>query len=1044
MKLDYRQRLLATTLLVGASVVATPAFAQDAPPPQPVCPPGVPEGTDGCVPPDTSAVPSIPETTTPVEGQTAITQSATGEQVETGGDIVVTGSRIPQPNLESASPVTVVTSQEVKVSGTSRTEDLVNSLPQAFAAQGSNVSNGATGTATVNLRGLGTSRTMVLINGRRMQPGDPRQPVADINFIPTQLIRRVDVLTGGASSVYGADAVAGVVNFIMDNTFTGFRIDGQASAFNHYNDVDGRVVRAMTEIADLFGQEFHFPRGWSTNGGAQDIAGVFGASFDDGRGHVQAYATYRNQDPVLQSTRDYSFCALGSFAPQYVPDYGEFYCGGSSTSPQGRFIVVNPVTGGNYTLGPNQTFVPGFPLFNYAPYNFFQRPDERYTLGTFANYEISPGFNPYLEAMFMNDRSDAQIAPSGNFANTSTLNCDNPLLSAQQLSIICPEGGTFLDANGIERSTVVILRRNVEGGGRNSDQEHTSWRVVAGMRGDITRGISYDTYYQYGKTKLEQIYENDFSVTRLQRALDVVTDPATGQPVCRTFLTGEDPNCVPWNIFQEGGVTPEALTYLQVPGFQVGYVSQTIAHGDVTIAGDEYGWRMPWAENGIGANIGVSYAKNQLQTRVDEAFRTGDLAGQGGPTVPVEGEFDVREIFGEIQIPIVENNFIDLFQIGAGYRFSNYHVADNSFNTDTYKISAELAPIEDVRFRGSYNRAVRAPNVIELFTPQSLGLAGATDPCAGPNPAATLEECARTGVTAAQYGNISPNPANQYNALFGGNPELSPEEADTYTAGVVIQPRFIPGLALTADYFDIRIQNLISSGFGFQTTLNACLQANQLCDLIQRDALGTLWLTGSFIRLNNVNIGGLETRGVDFQGSYGRRLGGWGTLNVSFVGTWLHDLLVDTGLALGDGLDGQYDCASWYGATCGTPNPKWRHKLRIGLTMPSGLGVSGQWRYFSKVENDTLSNDPDLQIGDGPSSNPGDRELKAMSFFDLAFTARLAQRLNLRVGANNIFDTDPPLASGNTVGPPSGNGNTFPQVYDSLGRYIFAGFTIDF
>ena len=224
MKLDFRQRLLATTLLVSASMVASPAFAQDAPAPADEAP---------------------AETVAPVEGTTQPSTSATGEKIDESADIIVTGSRIPQPNLTSASPVTVLTAQEIKLQGTTRTEDLINSLPQSFAAQGSNISNGSTGTATVNLRGLGSSRTLVLINGRRLMPGDPRSPVADLNFIPASLVKRVDVLTGGASSVYGADAVAGVVNFIMDTSFVGLRIDGQTSVFNHSNRITGDVAEAI-------------------------------------------------------------------------------------------------------------------------------------------------------------------------------------------------------------------------------------------------------------------------------------------------------------------------------------------------------------------------------------------------------------------------------------------------------------------------------------------------------------------------------------------------------------------------------------------------------------------------------------------------------------------------------------------------------------------------------------------------------------------------------------------------------------------------------
>jgi outer membrane receptor protein involved in Fe transport len=1004
MKLDFRQRLLTTTLLVGASIVASPALAQTTPP-----------ATNTPSPPDNSATPSVPETTAPVEGQTVVpSTNAQGENVRASQDIVITGTRIPQPNLTSASPVTVLSSQEVKLQGTTRTEDLINSLPQSFASQGSNIANGSTGTATVNLRGLGSARTLVLVNGRRLQPGDPRQgSVADINFI-------------------------------MDTNFRGLRIDGQASTFMHDNRAGPNIIQPNLD------RDFPPPNGLSVNGGAQDIAGAFGAAFDDGRGSILAYATYRTQDPVLQSTRDYSFCALGTTYTEENP----FYCGGSSTSAEGVFRVTNATTGALDAFHLSGTsFLPGTTVFNFAPYNYFQRPDERYTFGAFAEYEISPGAKPYLEAMFMNDRSVSQIAPSGSFNSVTTIACDNALLSAQQLSIVCgPNASTFTGSlngqEGVLQSRTRIARRNVEGGGRQDDLEHTAYRIVGGVRGDLLRGLSYDAYYQFGTTRLNQTYRNDFSVTRLRRATDVVLDGA-GNLVCRAALTGIDTACVPYNIFAEGGVTQEALTYLQTPLMLRGHVNETIANANMTFEGGEYGLQTPWSDRGIGMNVGAEYRKESLQTVVDENFRLGEGAGQGGPTLPVAGSFDVRELFTEVQIPIVSHSFFEELTLTAGYRYSDYKVAGNHFNTDTYKVALEFAPIRDIRARASYNRAVRAPNVVELFSSVGLGLAGNNDPCAGAVVGGlvqgnTFEECARTGVTAAQFGVIPKNPANQYNALFGGNPNLSPETADTYTAGLVLQPRFIPGLAVTVDYFNIKVKDLVGT-LGFSTILDQCLTSGDpfFCSKIHRDSSGSLWLDNSAnVELTNTNIGGLKTKGVDLNASYAHRFGGMGTLNLSLVGTWLDELSVDTGVVpLSGGGNGVYDCAGLYGATCGTPNPEWRHKFRVGFTLPNGLGISGQWRYFSKVLNDTTSNDPDVPAG---SEAPSDFKMPSQSYFDLALTARLADRYNFRLGANNIFDKEPPVASGSVVGPPFGNGNTYPQVYDALGRYLFAGVTIDF
>ena len=1055
MKLDFRQRLLTTTLLVGASMAASPAFAQ-------TTTPDTAAGTQ----PDTTAAP-------------ATAAPATAAPAPSGQDIVITGTRIPQPNLTSASPVTVLGSQDIKLAGTTRTEDLINSLPQAFASQGSNISNGSTGTASVNLRGLGSARTLVLVNGRRLQPGDPRLgSIADINFIPSSIVKRVDVLTGGASSVYGADAVAGVVNFIMDSGFTGLRIDAQASTFMHYNNASDAILNA--DVA----RGFRPPHGWSVNGGAQDISAAFGTNFDDNRGHIMAYATYRKQDALLQASRDYSFCSLaartagqGGLGSGTPPR--NFNCGGSATSAFATLFT----NVGTFHVAGNQ-FAPGTVPFNFGPYNFYQRPDERYTFGAFAEYEIAPGARPYLEAMFMNDTSNSQIAPSGNFFNTNTINCDNPLLSTQQFNTICVPNNTFVDANGVTRAIAYVGRRNVEGGGRSDHLEHTAWRVVAGVKGDILRGVSYDAYYQFGTTRLSQVYQNDFSVSRLQMAMDAVANPAVGgivgipvgTPICRIRLT--DPTnlvgqaCVPYNIFQQGGVTPDQLAFLQIPLIQRGHVDETVADVNFTVEGGEYGIQTPWSDRGVGLNVGVEYRKESLITEPDVSFQLGDGAGQGAPTLPVQCEhgvpvaqggpcgFDVREGFAELQVPIISHSFIDEFTLTGGYRYSDYKVANNHFSTDTYKVEARLAPIPDILARASYNRAVRAPNAVELFTQQFVGLGGTVDPCAGPAVGGlvngnTAAQCANSGVTAGQFGNVIANPANQYNALFGGNTALSPEKADTYTFGVLLKPRWVPGLAISVDYFDIKVRNLIST-LGFQTVLGTCIATGDpfFCSKVHRNPNnGSLWQgTVGFVETTNTNIGGLRTKGFDINGNYSHRMGGLGTLSASYVGTILRELEIDTGVAPVSGAgDGKFDCAGFYGNTCGSfltgaPNPKYRHALRLGFTLPNGIGLSGRWRYFSSVKNDALMNDCDVNGTATCVGNPAPANAKipAQSYFDLSLQARIADKYQFRLGVNNLLDKSPPIVGGEVSNAPFGNGNTFPQVYDALGRFLFAGVTLDF
>lgn len=927
--------------------------------------------------------------------------------------IIVTGTRIRQPNLESASPVTVVGSEDIANTGTTRVEDLVNSLPQVFAGQGGNISNGSSGTATLNLRNLGSERTLVLVNNRRLVPGDPNSSAADINMIPAALIKRVDVLTGGASSVYGSDAVSGVVNFVMDTDFEGIRLDSQYSFYMHNNRADSSVT------GPLDSRNFGYPTGTSTDGGAVDATLTIGTSFDDGRGHITAYVGYRKINAVLQGNRDYSSCALAG------TQAGGFSCGGSSTSPSGRFLLTDDFSSYQPNPDGSQTFVPGFAIFNYNPLNYYQRPDERYTAGFFANYEINDSIKPYAEFMFMDDRTVAQIAPSGDFGNTSTLNCDNPLMSAQQLSIICRPSNiiaTRVDpttGNSYDVAGVYLLRRNIEGGPRQDDLQHTSYRTVIGTQGDLGKTWSYDMYYQYGRTNFAETYLNDLSATRVARALDVVTGP-NGTPVCRSTLDGTDPNCVPWNVFTLNSVDPAAVNYLSTPGFQRGLTTEQVFNASLSGSLGDYGLQTPWSDEGVGFVAGFEYRKESLELNTDQAFQTGDLTGQGAATLPVKGSFNVKEFFTEARLPIVTDSFLKEFSITAGYRYSKYKNAGNSFSTDTYKIEAILAPTSDIMLRGGYNRAVRAPNVQDLFAPNRVALDGQTDGCASATPAYTLAQCQLQGVTAAQYGNIPENPAQQYNGFIGGNANLQPEVADTWTAGIVLTPGFAPGLALSVDYFDIKLKKAIA-GIGADTILDTCASTGDpfLCSLIKRDSAGSLWLSpNAYVIDTTQNIGGISTKGIDVNGSYSRSIGDAGKLNLSFVGTYLDKLDVDSGV----GPISQ--CAGQFGPICGTPSPKWRHQARLGFDGKNGVGASVRWRYFSATNFGTADTIP------------------AQSYFDVVMTAQIGDHYQFRLGANNVLDKAPPL-SGN-VGAGFGNGNTYPQVYDALGRYVYAGIQFNF
>jgi outer membrane receptor protein involved in Fe transport len=940
-------------------------------------------------------------------------------------EVVVTGSRIPQPNVEGISPVAVVGAEEVAVRGITRVEDLVNNLPQAFADQGGNISNGSTGTATVNLRNLGSTRTLVLVNGRRLPPGTPGGTAAsiapDLNQIPSALIERVEVLTGGASSVYGSDAVAGVVNFIMKRDFEGIAVDTQYSFYSHRND---------NGVGDLVAARgFATPDSNETDGGAIDANLTLGTGIADGKGNATVYLGYRKIDPVLQSERDYSACALGATATGFA-------CSGSGTTgPGGQFQPYSPALrpGDAFTVaGPNGEIRPyssTTDAFNFGPYNYFQRPDTRYVLGAFAHYDLAPQAQVYTELMFHDDRTVAQIAPSGLFAQLYTTNCDNPLLSAAQRSAMCGAFGLAPTAD----TNVLIGRRNVEGGGRQDDLRHTSYRGVVGVKGEIAQGWNYDVFGQYGTVVFAETYLNDFSIARGQRALQVVN--VNGVPTCKSVVDGTDPNCVPYNIWRQGGVTPEALNYLQTPGFQRGDTQQSVM--GATLAGDlgQYGVQLPTANEGLGVAIGAEYRQESLDLRTDQAFTTGDLAGQGGPTIGVQGSYNVKEYFAEFRAPLVQDRpWIQTLALNGSYRYSDY---STGVNTNSYGAGLEWAPLADVRLRGSYQRAVRAPNIRELFAAQGVQLFDLDeDPCSGTTPAATLAQCQRTGVTPGQYGFIVNNTAGQFNTLAGGNLDLDPEKADTFSYGIVFTPTFLDGLTASIDYFDIKLEDQVGV-VPPTVSLQQCLQTGDptFCQNVRRGQAGTLWFDpNGYIVGTNTNTGTTETSGIDTEVNYRFDLpGGMGGLAVNLIGTYLREFVSEPVSGLGT-----YDCQGLFGPTCGTPLPEWRHKARLSWTTPIDLDVSLTWRYISKVNLD-LSTDQPLLTG---TFRPVDREMPAQHYVDLAASYTFRKSYGVRVGINNVLDRDPPLSS--QVGSGFGNGNTYPQVYDALGRYAFVALSANF
>ncbi|TWB38647.1 TonB-dependent receptor-like protein [Nitrospirillum pindoramense] len=944
-------------------------------------------------------------------------------------EIVVTGSRIKQAaNLTSDSPLTTVTDTEMKLQGTTNIETLLNRLPGVTADQTQGVSNGASGTATINLRNLGASRTLVLIDGRRMVGGDPSYPYADVNFIPAALVDSVDVVTGGASAVYGSDAVAGVVNFKMKRDFEGVKVDYQLSAAQHDNNNKEAQTALKGFGVSVPGSQF--------DGFVRDSSFIIGANAPNNRGNVTAYATYRWTEPVKQSSRDWSACSLSVSGD----DNDSHVCQGSSNNTYGRFRTNGSGTGLSLNPDGSSTFVPytNALSYNYGPYNYLQRQDERYTGGAFAHYEISPAFDVYTDFMFMTDHTRAQIAPSAIFNSALyNINCDNPLMSASEATALCgSNAGTSANWSG-----TIGLRFSGSGMERYDDIRHTDYRYVIGTKGDLGGGWSYDVSAQHSEVIYTEHYENDVSISKVQKALNVVN--VNGVATCQSVVDGTDLNCVPLNIFSLNGISSDAWNYIKTTSFKEGNVTQDVVSGSVTGDFGQFGAQSPLAKNPVAIAFGTEYRKEGLNLKVDEENSSGDLAGSGGATQNSSGSYDVKELYGELRVPLIEGReWAKSLVLDAGYRWSDY---SSSGTVDSWKTSLTYAPVSDVSFRGGFNRAVRAPSILELYSTQTVGLTSASDPCAGSSPSASLAQCARTGVTAAQYGTIAECTSSQCNVLSGGNTALKPETADTWTIGTVITPTFMHNFSATIDYFDIRVTDLIST-LSVSSILNQCLNTGDsyYCGLVHRASNGSLALTGGYIIDTELNTGYLNEQGVDIGLNYlldleDLNVKDRGSVLFNFNGTWMANYLVQQQPG-----ESAFNCKGLFGVTCGQPTPMWRHTMRVTWQTPWNFDLSGNWRYIGGVKLDQNTSNA-LLSGD---YDKADGRINSYSYFDIAMSATLYDHYTVRFGVNNLFDKDPPILDSNVYGISGtsnyGNGNTFPGIYDTLGRTFFLGVTADF
>ncbi len=950
----------------------------------------------------------------------AFAQDQDAQEADTSSSsvIVVTGSRISNPNLELSSPVGVVTSEELELRQTNTAEQFLRELPSAIPSTGSAVNNGNGGSSFVNLRGIGSQRNLVLLDGRRFVPADTTGRV-DLNSIPLAVIERTDVLTGGATTTYGADAISGVINFITKRDFAGVELN---------------VSEQITEEGD--GNVFR-----------TDL--TIGANFDDGRGNVVLSLGYQDQDAVFQGDRSFGEFNVSSFSGQ---------AGGSSNAIPA--VIVGPIPGGFGQIAPDgQTVLSGVfdRPFNFNPFNIFQTPFERFNIFGSGRYEINENVELYSQAAFSKQTVETIIAPGGSFFNNYDINLNNPTIPNGIANQFCtglgltaaqctagrntPFGPTLADGSpnpDFVNINTQVRRRTIEAGTRNSSYTSTLFNMVVGARGDITDNIRYDVSATYGESERIQTQTGFARRSRLDDSLYALPDG--------TCISG-NAGCAPINLFGlEGDLGSQAAIDYVFSLTQQVITKTSIATVNGSITGD-LGFGI--AETPIQFAVGGEYRSFTASRVSDDASKTpGAVVGAGGAAPDIFGEYDVYDAFGELSIPIFEGeSFAESLSIDLGARYSDYSTAGTEF---TWKAGGAWEVVPGLTFRGNYQRSSRAPNIGELFAPVSTGLSNlANDPCQGPvaPTGSLLAACllqvpaGSPGAAAVQNGTVLPPAAGQINITAGGNPLLGTETAKTWTVGVAFQPDAIPGLSVTVDYFNIKVTEAVSAptvGDAIAACFGAPSGTNPFCGsaFISRNP-NTGGLDGDpsntkGLVLQQSNLGTIATDGVDLSIRYSTDLTDNIGLAMSFDGTWTNK---NTFQATPIGLN--RECVGFYSVNCGSPQSEFAFSQRTSLTFEEDYTLSLRWRYLSALEQepqDIIDNGAAF-IGTSPLFGEVDfTQIPAESYFDLSFQWDVNENVLFTLTAQNLFDNKPAVV-GSDIGSTSFNsGNVYPSSYDTLGR----------
>jgi iron complex outermembrane recepter protein len=922
---------------------------------------------------------------------------AAGSSVQAQERIEITGSRIKSVGAVSNSPITSVGAAEINSSQPVAIEEVIRGLPAAIPAIGPGTNNGSGGIATIDLRGLGPQRTLVLINGRRAVPSDLTNRV-DTNAIPVALLERVDLVTGGASAVYGADAVSGVVNFVLKRNFTG------VSAESTYGmSEQGDAKRYRTDL-------------------------TLGANLADGRGNVALSFGTTRTEPLTQGERSFGKFSISSTTGAE---------GGSSITVPAIFGGIPAPLAGNRVVdvaAGNLRPAISADNFNFNPQNYYVTPLERTQMAAIGRFTINEFAEAYAELTHTKSRVSLNLASTGTFASAGFPNWKLPIGNAympepMRAQLCAAFGITSNCAVGnTQEVTINISRRITENGPRINDFDNTTSQWTAGVRGSLPffDSWSYDAYLQKGTADQLSTRVNWGSASKLQQALRAVSTTAC------TVTTG---GCVPINVFgAQGSITPAMLAFFNQTAIQSTAVSQTVKNASVS--GDLGPVKSPFSKSPISLALGVEEREMTAGNLSDGPSQVnGEVLGTGAPLPDRRGTLSLKEGFLETVIPIASGiPGVNSLNFEGGYRETKFETAASSQTYGSWKYGLDYAPIKGLRFRAMQQRATRSPNINELYQPIVSGLSNrAVDPCqlalvsaAEANTPGTLANlCRQTGVPLSQFGNVPAPAAGQISNTSGGNPNLSPEEADTTTIGFVWEPEFVPGLSVTLDYYKIKINKAVSSPTTNQV-IDGCYTSalnpgfssgNPFCALIARNVTTGSLNGAAGVITQQSNLGTVDTDGYDLGISYRLKLSSWGRLDVGLQATQVNSNGFQSLPTVA-----RIECVGLNGPDCGGPTAKLKWSQRTTWAM-GDFTAGYNWRYLGKSA-----------VQGAAATLPQFATIKAYNYIDLSFAWQATKNFRLALAVNNAGDLSPPQVGANVGTTTTNSGNTFPQWYDVVGR----------